>query len=174
MSTPFLLTSPRLALAAVAAVAAVAATSAPAQAPAPAAAAFERFFIGTTHGTGTVKVMLSGAHSMRDRSQGRMDKGALILDQVVEEQGKPARRRSWRLVRSGANGITGSISDARGAVTGDVKGNVLHLKYRMAEGPSVEQWITLHAGGRSATNKMVFHRFGMKVATVDSTLRKID
>ena len=150
-----------------------AAAPAPAQAPA-AAAAFERFFTGTTQGSGTVQVMMSGKHGMRERSRGRMDsKGALILDQVVEEEGKPARTRSWRLWRSGANGIAGTISDAKGPVAGDVRGNVLHLKYRMPEG-SVEQWVTLQPGGRSAVNRMVFHRFGLKVATVQSTIRKVE
>lgn len=144
-----------------------------AQAP-PAGSSLERFFIGTTEGSGTVRVIASGRHSMRDRSQGRMDRGALILDQVVEEEGKPARRRHWRLVRSGANAVTGTISDARGPVTGEVRGEVLHLRYRMTEGPSVEQWITLQPGGRTATNRMNFRRFGIQVATVESTMRKVD
>jgi hypothetical protein len=146
--------------------------SAPAQ---PSGTALERFFVGRTEGAGTVNIIMSGRHTMRDRSTGRMDRdGALLLDQVVEEQGKPARRRSWRLARTGANGITGTISDARGAVTGDVSGNTLHLRYRMKEGPSVEQWIILQPGGRTATNRMNFHRFGLKVATVQSTIRKVD
>jgi hypothetical protein len=102
-----------------------------------------------------------------------MERGALVIEQVVEEAGKPARRRTWRLVRAGGDKVTGSISDAASPVTGEVRGATLHLAYRMPEG-SVEQWITLAPGGRSATNRMVFHRFGLKVATVDSTLRKID
>ena len=146
--------------------------AAPVPAPPPAAIAFERFFTGTTEGTGTVKVMFSGKHGMRDRSRGRMDRGALIIDQVVEEEGKPARKRSWRLVRAGGNRVSGTISDAKGAVAGEVKGSTLRLKYTMAEGPGVEQWITLQPGGRTAVNKMTFHRFGMKVATVDSVIRK--
>jgi hypothetical protein len=142
--------------------------------PAP-ASALERFFVGSTEGTGTVQIMLSGTHSMRDRSRGRIDAhGALLLDQVVEEEGKPARRRSWRLVRAGANRIGGTISDARGPVAGEINGDSLHLRYRMADGPTVEQWITLQAGGRTARNKMVFHRFGMKVATVESVIRKVE
>ncbi len=149
-----------------------------AAAPATAArpgSALEQFFVGTTQGSGTVNVIMSGKHGMRDRSRGRLDAGgALLLDQVVEEEGKPARRRSWRLVRSGANRVTGSISDAKGPVAGALSGNTLHLKYRMAEGPSVEQWITLQPGGRAATNRMVFHRFGLKVATVESVIRKVD
>ena len=151
-----------------------AAVAAPAQAPSPAGAQFERFFTGTTEGSGTVQIALSGKHRVRDRARGRMEKGALIIDQVVEEEGKPARQRRWRLVRTGGNKVGGTISDARGAVVGEVNGAVLHLKYRLAEGPSVEQWITLQPPGRTATNKMVFHRFGLKVAIVQTIARKID
>lgn len=134
----------------------------------------EHFFIGRTEGSGTVHVIMSGRHGVRDRSVGRMEHGALLLDQVVEEEGKPARRRSWRLVRSGPRGISGTISDARGAVTGEVAGNVLRLGYRSAEGPWVAQVITLHPGGRSATNRMTFSRFGVTVATVETTIRRVD
>jgi hypothetical protein len=142
--------------------------------PAP-GSALERFFVGTTAGSGQVDIILSGRHAMRDRSRGRMDAaGALVLDQVVEEEGKPARRRVWRLVRAGGTKITGTISDVSGAVSGELSGDTLHLRYRMKEGPSVEQWITLQPGGRVAKNRMVFHRFGLKVATVESEVRKVD
>jgi hypothetical protein len=138
-------------------------------------APLERFFIGTTEGSGFVNVILSGRHAMHDRARGRMDAGgALLLDQIVEEEGKPARRRTWRLVRSGGNRITGTISDARGAVAGEVGETSLHLRYRLEEGPSVEQWIALKPGGRTASNRMIFHRFGLKVATVDSEIRKVE
>ena len=51
-----------------------------------ASSAIERFFIGTTEGSGTVDVIMSGRHTVRDRSHGRKDaSGALILDQTVEE-----------------------------------------------------------------------------------------
>ncbi|MEI9851572.1 MAG: DUF3833 family protein [Sphingomonas sp.] len=138
-------------------------------------AALEQFFVGVTEGSGTVDIFLSGRHGLRDRTRGRIDShGALLLDQIVEEDGKPARKRSWRLVRSGTNGVTGTISDARGPVTGQFTGGVLHLRYRLVEGPSVEQSITLQPGGRSATNRMSFRRFGFKVATVESILRKVE
>ena len=138
-------------------------------------AALEQFFVGTTEGAGTVHVIMSGRHAVGDRSRGRLDRGgALILDQVVEEEGRPARRRTWRLARSGANGVTGTISDARGAVTGEVRGNVLRLRYRMAEGPHVEQTITLAPNGRTAANRMTFRRFGLRVATVETVIRKVE
>ena len=86
-----------------------------------------------------MSVILSGKHGVRVHSRGRMERdGALTLDQGVEEEGKPARRRTWKLVRSG-NRISGSITDARGPVTGDVTGGVFHLRYRMADGPSVDE-----------------------------------
>jgi hypothetical protein len=145
-------------------------------AAAPPAMAPEHFFLGRTEGAGTVQMVLSGSHQVRDHSRGRLDRsGALILEQIVEEEGKPARRRSWRLVRAGGNRIAGTISDAVGPVTGDIKGNVLHLKYRAREAnAAVEQWITLHPGGRTASNRMVFRKFGFKAATLESTIRKLD
>ena len=103
-----------------------------------------------------------------------MERGVLVIDQVVEEEGKPARRRSWRLVRSGRNRITGTISDARGEVAGEVAANVITLRYRLVEGPSVEQRITIHPNGRTASNRMTFRRFGLKVATVETQIRKVD
>ena len=143
---------------------------------APPPTAPEHFFVGRTEGAGTVQMIMSGSHKVRDSSRGRLDKsGALILDQMVYEEGKPARRRSWRLVRAGGNRITGTISDAIGPVTGDIRGNVLHLKYRAKEANAqVEQWITLHPGGRTASNRMIFRKFGLKAATLDSTIRKLD
>lgn len=147
-----------------------------AAAPAPQpGSALERFFVGTTEGSGTVQMALSKPHAVRDRSRGRMDgPGALVIDQTVFEAGKPARKRVWRLVRAGGAAVSGTISDAKGPVKGTLSGNTLHLKYRLAEGPSVEQWITLQPGGRAARNKMVFHRFGIRVATVETAIRKVD
>jgi hypothetical protein len=143
---------------------------------APPPTAPEHFFIGRTEGAGTVHMILSGSHKVRDHSRGRLDKtGALILEQIVEEEGKPALRRSWRLVRAGGNRISGTISDAVGPVSGEIAGSVLHLRYRAREGnASVEQWITLQPGGRTASNRMVFRKFGLKAATLDSTIRKLD
>lgn len=136
-------------------------------------AALEQFFLGTTQGSGIVQVVLSGRHGVSDRGRGWMERGTLVLRQVVEEQGKPARTRTWRLTRTG-NRIAGSISDARGPVAGEVNGNVVHLRYRSAEGPSVEQWITFHPGGRLARNRMIFRRFGLEVARLEGTIRRVE
>lgn len=136
----------------------------------------ELFFVGRTESEGTVDVIVTGRHTVRVRSHGRVARdGALHIEQVVEEQGKPARNRRWRLVRDGHNRFTGTISDARGTVIGDVAGNVFHLRYRTVEGNlSVEQWITVQPGGRRAHNRMVFKRFGIVVARYDETIRRTD
>ncbi|HEY5710273.1 MAG TPA: DUF3833 family protein [Allosphingosinicella sp.] len=135
----------------------------------------EHFFVGRTEGVGTVRVMLSGSHGVRDHNRGRIDaNGTLLLEQVIEEDGKPPRRRSWRLVRNGPNRFTGTISDAVGPVTGEATGNVMHLRYRSVEGVNVEQWITLHPGGRTAHNRMTFRRFGFNVATLEGIVRRVD
>ena len=144
------------------------------QAPA-AAPGLEHFFVGHTESTGSVSIVMSGRHAVRDHSRGRIERGnILVLDQNVEEQGKPARNRTWRLMRTADNRISGTISDARGPVTGDVRGNVIHLSYQSAEGPGVEQWIALAPGGQLAQNRMVFRRFGVTVATVVSVIRRVD
>jgi Protein of unknown function (DUF3833) len=147
-----------------------------AAAAAPSATAPEHFFLGRTEGSGTAHLTIGGSRKVRDVSRGRLDgSGALILDQIVYEEGKPARRRSWRLVRSGPNRLTGTITDATGQVRGDIRGNVLHLRYQTREEKAqVEQWITLNPGGRTATNRMVFKKFGFKAATLNSTIRKLD
>ena len=136
-------------------------------------AGLEQFFVGRTQGAGIVQVIMSGRHGLSDRGRGWMERGTLVLQQVVEEQGRPARNRTWRLLRAG-NRIQGSISDARGPVEGEVRGNVVHLRYRSGEGPSVEQWITFHPGGRTAGNRMIFRRFGVEVARVEETIRRLD
>jgi hypothetical protein len=135
----------------------------------------ERFFVGRTESRGTVSIALSGRHAIRDRSTGRIERGnTLVIDQQFEEEGKPARNRTWRLTRTADNRITGTISDARGPVTGDVTGNVIHLRYQSGEGPGVEQWITLDPNGRLARNRMVFRRLGITLATVESVSWRVE
>lgn len=131
--------------------------------------------MGTTESSGTVEVIASGRHAVRTKTYGRKDPGgALLLDQTVNEEGKPARRSAWRLVLSGGNRVSGTISDVKGVVAGEVTGNTIHLRYRTKDGSSVKQWITLQPDGRTAKNRMTYHRFGLKVATVETEIRKAE
>ena len=72
----------------------------------------EQFFVGRTESTGSATILMRGTHAVRDSGRGRIERGnVLILDQTVHETGKPARRRTWRLVRTPDNRIAGTISD---------------------------------------------------------------
>jgi len=135
----------------------------------------EHFFVGRTISSGTANIIMQGSRTVRDHGRGRIERGnVLVLEQVVEEEGKPPRNRTWRLRRTPDNRITGTITDVQGPVTGNVTGNVIHLSYRSVDGPSVEQWIALAPGGRFARNHMVYTRMGMNVATVDTVIRRLD
>lgn len=136
-------------------------------------AGMEQFFVGRTQGTSIVSIIMSGHHTVNDRGRGWMEGRTLVLQQTVEEEGKPTRNRTWRLTRNG-NRISGTITDARGPVEGEINGSTVHLRYRSAEGPSVEQWLTFHAGGRAAFNRMVFRRLGIEVARLEGVIRRVD
>ena len=91
---------------------------------APPGSALERFFVGRTEGSGTVHIIMSGRHGVRDRATGRMQGDTLVLDQVVEEEGKPARRRVWRLTRGRRQ--CGDRHDQRRARAGHRHGHRQH------------------------------------------------
>jgi hypothetical protein len=83
-------------------------------------------------------------------------------------------RREWRLFRDGEAGYRGSLTDAKGAVKGDVAGNVFHLRYRMAS-PDVmmEQYLYLQADGRSVLNSASVTALGAPVAHLSEVITRI-
>lgn len=146
----------------------------PATAEAP-AFSIARFFGGKSEGRGRLKVALGGARAIHVRSSGRVEPGgAVVLDQIIEEEGRPARTRTWRLREVAPGRYQGTLSDAAGPVTGTAAGNRLHLKFRMRGGLDADQWLTLAADGRSAHNLLVVRKFGLTVAAFDETIRKLD
>ena len=143
----------------------------------PAAPRFDAigFFTGRTEGTGTLRKIFSGSRPLRVRGTGyREADGALVLDQLVEEAGSAPRRRQWRMRETSPGRYSGSLSDAEGPVTGEADGNRLHLRFRMNGGLDAEQWLTLSADGRVASNRMTVRKFGITVAAVSETIRKTD
>ena len=143
--------------------------------PQSAPSALERFFAGRTEGSGSVRIMLSGTSSVRTQGRGRiLPDGSLHLDHVVNQEGEPERRRTWQMRRTGPGRYTGTISDARGPVAAELQGNRLHVTYRTREGYSVDQWITFNSDGRTASNQMTFRRMGVRVATLQETIRRVD
>lgn len=134
----------------------------------------EQFFAGHTEGQGRVKIDFSEPKTFNVHGDGQLDAdGTLVLDQVVEQEGKAPNRREWHIRRAGS-GYAGTLTDdtTDGEVRGDVRGNRLHLAYKMKNGMAVQQWINLQPGGRTALNRMRVSKFGVTVATLEETIRK--
>jgi hypothetical protein len=146
-------------------------------APDSAAAAFPvlRFFEGRTEGRGKLELAFGSPGSIGVQSRGRIEPdGTLVLRQIIEQSGKPARQREWRMWEVSPGRYAGTLTDASGPVKGKVSHNRLHLSFRMKGGLDAEQWLTLEPGGRSVRNIMVVRKFGLTVAAVDETIRKLD
>jgi hypothetical protein len=134
-----------------------------------------RFFDGRTEGQGVLKVALRSAATIRVQSRGRIETdGTLSVRQNVSEGDKPVRTREWRIRELSPGRYAGSLSDASGPVVGEAVGNRLHLRFRMKGGLEAEQWLTLAPGGRSARNLMRVRKFGLTVASLDETIRKLE
>jgi hypothetical protein len=132
------------------------------------------FFTGSTEGQGQLKKVFSGAHRTVTHGRGvvRAD-GMLVLDHRVEVQGEPVRLRQWQLRQTAPGRFGGSMSEASGPVSGTLAGNRLTMRYTMRGGMRVEQVLTISAGGQSASNIMKISKFGITVATLTETIRRV-
>lgn len=133
----------------------------------------QRFFDGHTEGRASLKIIMKAAHPVVVHGSGHLETdGTLVLDQSVADNGKPPTQRQWRIREVAPGRYAGTLSDAQGPVTGDVRGNMLHLQFRMKDGLDADQWLVLRPDGRSAANRMIVRKFGMVVATLDEVIRK--
>ena len=133
------------------------------------------FFTGKTHADNVIKIALHSPHKLTvDSVGGRNKDGDFILIDNVQEEGKPARKRTWAMRSVGPNHFTGSLSDAVGPVDIQVAGSSATIRYVMREGNmKIEQRLTLQPNG-TLSNQVVARKFGMKFATVQGTIRKLD
>lgn len=132
------------------------------------------FFSGRTEGHGTVDEIAASPKSMHVTGTGtlRAD-GVFVIDQTVRIQGDPAKQRRWHLRQISPGRFGGTISDASGPVSGVVTGSRMQISYTMKGGMKVSQTLTLSADGRSLSNAMKVRKFGIVVATVAETIRKL-
>ena len=134
-----------------------------------------RFFAGRTEGTASMKIVFRAAHPGRVHGTGRVQPdGSLILDQTVEEQGKPATTRRWHLRRLGPGRYGGTLTDAVGPVSAETQGDRLHIRYQGKGKVGIEQWLVLAPGGRVADNRLTATKLGIPVAKLHETIRKVD
>ena len=133
------------------------------------------FFTGKTHGDNLIRIAFHHPHKLViDSTGGRNKEGEFVLIDNVQEEGKPARKRTWVMHPLGANHFTGSLSDADGPVDVIVSGDSATIRYIMKDGGlKIEQQIQLQHDGTLA-NHVIARKFGMKFAQADGTIRKLD
>ena len=145
-----------------------------ATAPAP-ALDMTAFFSGRTHTENVLKIVFKRpARLVVDSVGGRGDRGDFVLLDTVREEGKPVRTRKWIMRPAGSNRFTGSLTDATGPVDVTVSGRQAVIRYTMKGGLKVVQQMELQADGRTLSNHVVVRKFGLKFASVDGTVRKLD
>ncbi len=161
-----------------AAILSLSALSTPSSAQAPGAGrSFDviRFFEGRTEGQARLKVIFRSPKTVRVQSRGRVEPGGqLVLVQDIAEEGKPRRTREWRMREVSPGRFTGTLTDAGGAVAGEVRGNLFHVRYPMQNGLHAEQWLTLQPDGKTVLNRMHVTKLKLRVATLEETIRKLD
>lgn len=134
------------------------------------------FFTGKTHADNVMKAAFHGPKSLVvDSIGGKGDRGDFVLIDTVNEEGKPVRTRKWIMHPVGPNHFTGSLSDAVGPVDIVVHADSATIRYVMRDGHlGIVQQVQLQPGGKSLSNRVVARKFGMTVARIDGTIRKLD
>lgn len=133
------------------------------------------FFAGRTRGVGRLTTLIGSHQDTLVEGRGLVEAdGTIVLDQTVRRGSKPPAARQWRLRPAGPGTYVGTLTDAAGAVQGQVRGNRLHLTYPMKGRFVAEQWIDLQPGGRVAHNLMAVRKLGITVARLDETITHLD
>jgi hypothetical protein len=134
------------------------------------------FFAGKSHADNVMKVALHGPKKLIvDSVGGRNKEGEFVLIDTVHEEGKPVRSRTWVMRAVGPDHFTGSLSDAVGPVDVVVRGDSATIRYTMKDGGlRIVQVLKRQGDGRTLSNHVVAKKFGLTVAHVDGTIRKLD
>lgn len=133
------------------------------------------FFSGRSHGEARLSKIIGGDERVTVDSFGKRDgHHGLILDQTIREGSKLARQRRWTIIPAGPGRFTGALTDATGPVAVTVSGARATIRYRMKNGLDVEQRLALKRDGRTMLNELEVKKFGIRVAELNETIRKLD
>jgi hypothetical protein len=133
------------------------------------------FFTGKTHAENVMKIVLKKpARLVVDSIGGKGDRGDFVLIDTVKEEGKPERTRKWVMKQVSPGRFTGSLSDATGPVDVTVDGDEALILYTMKGGLKVRQEMKLLPDGKTLSNEVVVKKFGLKFASVEGRIRKLD
>ncbi|HUP67172.1 MAG TPA: DUF3833 family protein [Sphingomicrobium sp.] len=133
-----------------------------------------RFFAGRTETQGMVKVVFKKPYRSRSFGLGRIEAdGSLTLVQRVQDDGKPARERRWRVRQVSPGHYTGSMSEASGPVDIRRVGDRYVFRFKMKGNLNAEQWLSPTPDAAVAHTTTKVRKFGMTVATTEGTVRKL-
>ena len=133
------------------------------------------FFTGYFKGQAELSKAFSQRVPVRVDSHGTTDKeGHLLLRQIIQEGQKEPRYREWTMRRVSPGRFTGSLTDAAGPVTVRTSGPKAFIDYRMKNGVDVHQELALQPGGKIILNRLTVSKFGIQLARLEETIRKLD
>ena len=132
------------------------------------------FFTGRTHAENVLKIVMKGPQRLIVDSIGRKEGDSFVLIDRVREGDKPVRTRKWVMKAAGPDRYTGTLSDATSAVDVRIDGNRVLIQYVMKGGLKVRQEMELEADGRTLTNQVQVMKFGLRFASVEGKIRKVD
>jgi hypothetical protein len=143
-------------------------------APAPHQLDMQAFFTGRSHADNVLSIVFHSPKKLIVDSVGHSEGKQFVLIDTVHEEGKPVRTRKWVTHQVSAGHFTGTLSDATGPVDIVVSGDTATIRYIMNGGLAVIQQMRLQPDGRSLSNHVDARKFGLKFATVEGTVRKLD
>jgi hypothetical protein len=145
-----------------------------ASAPVPRQLDLTSFFTGHSHADNVLKIIFHGpARLVVDSVGGIGDRGDFVLIDTVHEGDKPVRMRKWIMRPDGAGHFTGSLSDATGPVDIVVRGDTATIRYKMKGGLDILETMQ-RQDDRTLANHVTAKKFGLRFASVEGTIRKLD
>lgn len=132
------------------------------------------FFAGRTRGDGELAKLFGRPVRITVDSVGQRQGDTLILDQTVHEGRSLPSVRRWTMRPVAPNRYSGSLTDAKGLVNVIVSGPRANIRYKTRAGFEVEQQLVLQSDGKTILNRLSVHRFGVRVATLNETIRKLN
>ena len=132
------------------------------------------FFTGRTHADNDLKIVFHRTSKLVVDSVGRMEGTQFVQVDTVHEADKPVRMRKWVTHEVAPGHYAGTLSDAVGPVDIVVRGDTATIRYTMKGGLDVFEQLRLQPDGRSLSNHVDARKFGLRFATVEGTIRKLD
>ncbi len=106
------------------------------------------------------------------RMDGKWDGNIGTLSEVFHYDSGTVQHRAWTLALANSGDITATAADVVGLGSGRVEGPGVVLRYRIKLTPEAGGWMYLMENG-TIMNRSQFRKFGIKVAELVATMRRI-